>query len=57
MSQFSFLDTVVVGITLFGLTVGVSQIIYDYRELQKIKQKGKFRSKISEAKSEVLQHQ
>jgi hypothetical protein len=57
MSQFSFLDTVVVGLTLIALTIGVFQIIYDYKELQKIKRKGEFRSKVSEAKSKVLQHQ
>jgi hypothetical protein len=57
MSQFSFLDVIVVGLTLIASIVGISQIISDYRELQKIKQKGKFRSKISEAKSNVLQHQ
>jgi hypothetical protein len=57
MSQFSFLDVVVVGLTLIALIIGVFQIISDYRELQKIKQKGEFRSKISEAKSNVLQHQ
>lgn len=57
MSQFSFLDVIVVGLTFIASIVGISQIISDYRELQKIKQKGKFRSKISEAKSNVLQHQ
>ena len=57
MSQFSFLDTVVVGLTLIALIIGVFQIIYDYKELQKIKQKGEFKNKISEAKSKLLQHQ
>ena len=57
MSQFSFLDVVVVGLTLIASIVGISQIISDYREMQKIKQKGESKSKISEAKSNVLQHQ
>lgn len=57
MSQFSFLDVVVVGLTLIASIVGISQIISDYRELQEIKKKGEFKSKISEAKSKVLQHQ
>ena len=39
MSQFSFLDIVVVGLTFIALSVGVFQIISDYRELQEIKQK------------------
>ena len=57
MSQFSFLDIVVVGLTFIALSVGVFQIIGDYRELQEIKKKGEFKSKISETKSKVLQHQ
>ena len=57
MSQFSFLDVIVVGLTLIASTIGIFQIISDYRELQKIKRKGEFGSKISEAKSKVLQHQ
>ena len=57
MSQFSFLDIVVVGLTFIALSVGVFQIISDYRELQEIKRKGEFKSKISEAKSKVLQQQ
>ena len=57
MSQFSFLDVVVVGLTLIASIVGISQIISDYREMQKIKQKGESKNKISEAKSNVLQHQ
>jgi uncharacterized membrane protein YjfL (UPF0719 family) len=54
MSQFSFLDMVVVGLTLIALTVGIFQIISDYQELEKIKKKVKYSNKMSDI--ETLQH-